>query len=245
MTIEIANRLCAYRKNSGMSQEELAEKVGVSRQAVSKWERGEASPDTDNLILLSRIYGVTLDELINKDPAEKNTSSDDGEYTSQSNVDKINIGISGINIEDGNGDRVHVGWDGIHVKDNEENIRVSVGRNGHMFCSDEEVKRWYKIWKGIPWPIICLIFYLVSGVVGSFGGWGHSWLVFLTIPLYYSLGSAIHKKNPIHFDYSSLTVLIYLSLGMYTGTWHPTWVVFLTTPVYYSLCILLKKLSQR
>ena len=65
MTIEIANRLLEYRKKSGLSQEELAEKLNISRQSVSKWERGEASPDTDNLIQLSKIYGITLDELIN------------------------------------------------------------------------------------------------------------------------------------------------------------------------------------
>ena len=63
MNIEIADRLLQYRKARGLSQEELAEKIGVSRQAVSKWERAEASPDTDNLISLAKIYGVTLDEL--------------------------------------------------------------------------------------------------------------------------------------------------------------------------------------
>ena len=63
MNIETANILLQYRKKSGLSQEELASKIGVSRQAVSKWERAEASPDTDNLILLAKVYGVTLDEL--------------------------------------------------------------------------------------------------------------------------------------------------------------------------------------
>ena len=51
MTIELANRLCAYRKHHSLSQEELAEKLEISRQAVSCWERAETSPDTDNLIL--------------------------------------------------------------------------------------------------------------------------------------------------------------------------------------------------
>lgn len=64
MNIETANRLLQYRKEHRLSQEELAAKIGVSRQAVSKWERAEASPDTDNLILLAQIYGVTLDELL-------------------------------------------------------------------------------------------------------------------------------------------------------------------------------------
>ena len=64
MNVETANRLQQLRKKNNLSQEELAEKIGISRQAVSKWERAEASPDTDNLILLARLYGVSLDELL-------------------------------------------------------------------------------------------------------------------------------------------------------------------------------------
>ncbi len=64
MNIEIANRLVNLRKSNHLSQEALAEKLGISRQAVSKWERAEASPDTDNLILLSKLYHVSLDELL-------------------------------------------------------------------------------------------------------------------------------------------------------------------------------------
>ena len=60
----IADRLTRVRKQNGLSQEELAEKLGVSRQAVSKWERAESSPDTDNLICLVRLYNISLDELL-------------------------------------------------------------------------------------------------------------------------------------------------------------------------------------
>ena len=67
MNIEIANRLVGLRKKAGLSQEELADKLGLSRQAVSKWERAEASPDTDNLICLAKLYGVSLDDLLNTD----------------------------------------------------------------------------------------------------------------------------------------------------------------------------------
>ena len=64
MTLEMANRLVQLRKDHELSQEELAERLGVSRQAVSKWERGESSPDTDNLIALSGLYQISLDELV-------------------------------------------------------------------------------------------------------------------------------------------------------------------------------------
>lgn len=65
MNLAIANRLQQLRKMNGYSQDVLAEKLGISRQAISKWERAESSPDTDNLIALANIYGMTLDELLN------------------------------------------------------------------------------------------------------------------------------------------------------------------------------------
>ncbi len=71
MNIEIANRLQQLRKEKGYSQEELAQALGLSRQAVSKWERAESSPDTDNLICLARLYGMSLDELLNTSETTK------------------------------------------------------------------------------------------------------------------------------------------------------------------------------
>lgn len=74
MDIKTADRLYEYRKANGYSQEELADKIDVSRQAISKWERSVSSPDTDNLIMLAKLYGVTLDELVNGEsvPESKN-----------------------------------------------------------------------------------------------------------------------------------------------------------------------------
>lgn len=57
-----------YRKKAKLSQEELAARVGVSRQAVSKWELGDATPEVDKLVTLARVFGVTTDELLS--PAE-------------------------------------------------------------------------------------------------------------------------------------------------------------------------------
>ena len=70
MNIEIANRLVKLRKENNLSQEALANKLGISRQAVSKWERAEASPDTDNLIMLAKIYHMSLDDLLKTDQDE-------------------------------------------------------------------------------------------------------------------------------------------------------------------------------
>ena len=70
-------KLQEIRKQNKLSQETLAEKLGVSRQAISKWERGESAPDTENLIALSRIYGVSIDELLgNKKSAPPESGAD-------------------------------------------------------------------------------------------------------------------------------------------------------------------------
>lgn len=69
----IARRLAARRKQAGLSQEALADKLGVSRQAVSKWERAESLPDTDNLIALAALYGLTLDELLWREAGENDS----------------------------------------------------------------------------------------------------------------------------------------------------------------------------
>lgn len=88
MNIETANRLLQYRKKMNLSQEELASRIGVSRQAVSKWERAEASPDTDNLILLADIYGVSLDELLKGEKeTESETQSEEPENNAENNPD--------------------------------------------------------------------------------------------------------------------------------------------------------------
>ena len=62
--MDVAERLAALRKRVGLSQGDVAERLNVSRQAVSRWETGFTVPSTDNLSRLGRLYGVTLDELL-------------------------------------------------------------------------------------------------------------------------------------------------------------------------------------
>lgn len=67
MNVEIAQRLADLRRKRGFSQEGLAAELGLSRQAVSKWERAESAPDMGNLMALADLYGVTIDELLRVD----------------------------------------------------------------------------------------------------------------------------------------------------------------------------------
>lgn len=75
-----AEKLKDLRKKSGMSQEKLAEKIGVSRQAVTKWENDTGVPDIANLKAVSELFGVSIDELL----SDEKGSSDRGDYVFES-----------------------------------------------------------------------------------------------------------------------------------------------------------------
>ena len=73
--MEFNNKLYELRKQKGLSQEELAGRLNVSRQTVSKWEVGESAPDMDNLVSISELFGVSLDELVLDKTPEKEQPS--------------------------------------------------------------------------------------------------------------------------------------------------------------------------
>lgn len=66
----LGERLKMYRTQKGLSQEKIAEMLDVSRQAVTKWEAGQTTPSSDNLIALANLYDVSLEELIGKNENE-------------------------------------------------------------------------------------------------------------------------------------------------------------------------------
>ena len=255
MNIETANRLYQYRKKMGISQEELASRIGVSRQAVSKWERAEASPDTDNLIELSKVYGVTLDEMLQgpndsaqpEAPASDTDASDtadsaseQAEYNAHSDTpkgNKVNIGFGGIHVHDKNGTKVDIDRHGIFVNEHGEQ-KVYTDENGTVHRSEdikaaEEQRKNKNIWLKLPFPLLAVAAYILFGTLNVMGGWAWGWIVFLTIPLYYTLVEAIIRRDLRIFAYPVLAAIIFLILGASMGVWHPAWIIFLTIPVYY------------
>ena len=65
----LSENLYNLRKLHKLSQEQVAERLGVSRQAVAKWETGETAPDIHNCVALARLYDVSVDDLVNYDSA--------------------------------------------------------------------------------------------------------------------------------------------------------------------------------
>ena len=66
-----AENLKMLRKQAGMSQEQLAEKLGVSRQAVTKWETGAGIPDIENIMAISMLFDISIDDLLSNERDSK------------------------------------------------------------------------------------------------------------------------------------------------------------------------------
>ena len=83
----LSERIHQFRRKCGLSQEQLAEKIGVSRQAVSKWESGTSTPELEKLIALSACFHITLDELVR----EPELTEDRKETSEQAKIPKVAV----------------------------------------------------------------------------------------------------------------------------------------------------------
>lgn len=114
-----SEKLKSIRKKAGMSQEKLAEKIGVSRQAITKWETDSGIPDIDNMMALSELFNISLDELLSNEKTEKKQT--DYLYESVTEYDIDNIKRYDMNLGGAN-TFVLSGYDG-------EKIRVRLASN--------------------------------------------------------------------------------------------------------------------
>lgn len=241
MDLAMAQRLVDRRKAAGLSQEALAAQLGVSRQAVSKWERSESSPDTDNLIALAALYGVSLDELLYGeavDDADCSEDSDAGAETSDeaeededsadntSRSDKPLVDISlarGIHVIDPDkGEEVHVGWNGIHVTNDRKGEEVHVGPGGvHVDTLEDDGHSVHTNADGTV---------TIDGE--TFSSWkeAHDKLDHHGKRFQTKLGRAWNK-----FPFPALVALAYLALGIAYGTWATGLFLVFLIPVYYAI----------
>ena len=210
MNIEIANRLVNLRKANNLSQEALAEKLGISRQAVSKWERAEASPDTDNLILLARLYGVSLDELLKTEdeiprleleqPDDEKVSGRE-EYTEQESFgDGKTSDIGQEYDKEWSSHRHHFPmWVVITVLYFVISVMWNAWHPGWLLFLFIPI--WHSLVEAIykknpncfAYPVFATLVFLCLGFFGYL--WHPGWVVFLTIPLYYPLVSWIRDRR--------------------------------------------------
>lgn len=84
-------KLVSLRKQKGLTQMDLAERLNISRQAVSRWESGAAVPSTDNLKVLSNLYGVSIDYLLNDVDVDPSKKVEVQEQESKEQYEKVKI----------------------------------------------------------------------------------------------------------------------------------------------------------
>ena len=233
MDLAMAQRLVDRRKAAGLSQEALAAQLGVSRQAVSKWERSESSPDTDNLIALAALYGVSLDELLYGEAAgdgdaeasdEAEEAETSAERTGCSDKPLVDISLArGIHVIDPNkGEEVHVGWNGIHVTNERKGEEVHVGPGGvHVDTLENDGHSVHTNADGTV---------TIDGE--TFSSWkeAHDKLDHHGKHFHTKLGRAWNM-----FPFPALIALAYLALGIVYGAWATGLFLVFLIPVYYAI----------
>jgi len=258
MNIEIANRLVEFRKKNNLSQEALAEKLGITRQAVSKWERAEASPDTDNLIALARLYKVSLDELLGTGEAFSGGRGESSEGRDKSFETGDELSSSGKGPSGGGEEASRIGGtfpgSGEGVSEakkeasgfGEESLGAPSAVKSEppvLIIEEEPHKIDFGILQGIPVYLVVIVAYVIMGAIWNM--WHPGWLLFFLPPIWQSAIVSIEKKNPKYFAYPVFVSLLYCCLGLFGNLWHPGWIVFLTIPLYYPLVKYLRKFYQK
>ena len=239
MDLAMAQRLVDRRKAAGLSQEALAAQLGVSRQAVSKWERSESSPDTDNLIALAALYGVSLDELLYGEAASDADGSEDGstetvdeakeaedsaEHADCGDKPLVDISLArGIHVIDPNkGEEVHVGWNGIHVTNERKGEEVHVGPDGvHVDTLEDDGHSVHTDDDGTV---------TIDGE--TFSSWkeAHDKLDHHGKHFHTKVGRTWNK-----FPFPALVALAYLVLGIVYSKWGMGLLLVFLVPVYYAI----------
>ncbi len=207
MISNLGERILTLRKEMNLSQESLAEQIGVSRQAISKWERGEASPDIQNLSALAETFGLTVDEFIHADTDLSKKKSKLVALELKKNAEKLIMIAIAIFILSAFGfillpfsSKVNILIFGILIT---AGVLMCI-KAGFMF------ERFYMLNKD----------YLDQDDEAEF-------------PTQSKLSQK--KKNAMGTAVSLICTIIYLFISFVYGLWHPGWLVFLFIPIAYAL----------
>lgn len=259
MNIEIANRLVNLRKSNHLSQEALAEKLGISRQAVSKWERAEASPDMDNLILLARLYHISLDELVRSDEeilAEENRNADVREAgsASESRNQKAEKVLENENWEEGSVSRN--GEENIEnvLKDEKQEAEGALGSGNQEIWGSECAGEGEDLEEDKEYVNIGLGGVHVKDKDGSevHIAWDGIHVedkkneenVHIDKNGVFVNGEKYDNRNfwkHWNFPFGGLISISYVVIGALFNVWHPAWLLFLLIPLWYSFISAVRK----
>ena len=195
MNVEIAQRLAELRRERGFSQEGLAEQLGLSRQAVSKWERAESAPDMGNLIALADLYEVTLDELLRVSPEVE----EDMRFESQERAESVETeAAAAAEAALAAAARAEAAAATAAEVPEAPKVVVEVSApaasvpaappggfppSASVSIAPPPAPRPKDPLQSFPYPLLCAVVFLLAGF--CFGWWHPAWVIFLTIPFYY------------------------------------------------------------
>lgn len=209
MSIKQGDYLKELRMKKGLSQEKLAEQLGVSRQSVSKWEQGYAVPSSDNVLELSKLYGISADDILNCEAPK--ASADEKEEASKPQKSQ----------------QAEVHDDAVAEKEHEVKSTEKRKKHSWLFAAYPCIAVFITLafgafdsalWKTswiflltIPlyytgsiairkknalifcYPVAVLIVFLLGGFYASL--WHPLWILFVTIPIYYIAAACAHKNR--------------------------------------------------
>lgn len=139
--MKLSEKIRTLRKNAGLSQEQLGEKINVSRQAITKWESGDGIPDIYNLVALSNLFSITLDELMAQ---EKAVAERRFLYEShvEYDIDRLcefdmNLFVSSeLTLRAYDGEKLQLYAGSREIKDLDKLLKVKTDDNGRSFDVD-------------------------------------------------------------------------------------------------------------
>ena len=185
MNVETAQRLADLRRQKGYSQEGLARKLGLSRQAVSKWERAESSPDTENLISLAKLYGVSLDELLN--PSE--AIEDDIEFENEDRARQREAeAAERVRTHEAAARATEAATQASNAAAQAAQAASWSAQAANAATSAGNVPE-KGPFQSFPYWALCFLFYFALGFF--LGAWASGLLIFFTIPIYRWVAKAL------------------------------------------------------
>jgi len=194
MSIKQGEYLKKLRKENNLSQEQLAETLGLSRQSISKWEQGTSTPDIDNFVKLSEIYKVSIDSLLKGEEDKTNTAISADTTVKTDTEEKENkpkkkrgwlftsypiimvIAYTIIGVVFGKMGWA-IGWIVLlTIPLFYTTIIAAEKKKPVIFC----------------YPVLVLIIFLLCGFL--LNKWHPMWILFLTIPIFYIAAAKKNKK---------------------------------------------------
>ncbi len=232
--MKLEEKIVLLRKKNGWSQEELAFRLDVSRQSVSKWEMGSSIPELDKIVKMSEIFGVTTDYLLKND--EKNTSPimENKTLEIQSNITKTPKHVRDEDDDDDEED-----------EENDDNART-------RFKVEISMKKGKE---GIFNALFsCIILAVYLGVSFWTKRWDITWIIWLLYGPMEAIGKAIFGKGreqeassqdnqksrvilKVYNEiYWTIIVAIYLGVSFLTKRWDITWLIWVVAIFIDALC---------